>query len=180
MGFFDRNFQYDPILVNLAQNLEYVPDYHVGTVDTDDVDEGEELDTGDKREQVRWTPKDATDSPPDIWPTSIKKGNMVTFPPGSISPRAVVWLLPDRFSELPEDVKRSDVGLVLSEFYKNKEVERALQEIAENEPEIMDKIRAATQPGELDDQVSKRFNQLLDSVEKAANVTEDSSSSSED
>lgn len=176
MGFFDQNFKNDPIVVNCAQNLEYVDNYHVGTLD--DSREGEVYGSGAKRRQVKWTPRDTVDGDPDIFPTTIRKEHYVSFAPGTISPRAVVWLLPDKFSELPDQMKHSDLGLVFSEFYKNKGIERALKVVAESEPEIMDKIRMATRNSELDDQVRKAVSNVMDDVEKAARLTDNKNSSS--
>ena len=179
MRFFDQKFKNKPIVVNCAQNLPYVDDYHVGTVDPSNVDRGESFDSGTIRDQVKWTPRDTVDGDPDMWPTSIKRGNMVTFGPGEISPRAVVWLLPDKFTELNGNIKsHKQLGMVFSQFYQNKYIERALEVVADREPEAIEAIRTATQNGVTDDKIREKVLEYVGDLEKVSQVSNGQGSSS--
>lgn len=168
-----------PIVVNLTQDMECSPYYHVGLLDMDRED-GKPIETksmnGVTRKHVYWRPRDpVTEEEMGKTVTSnVKPDNVLEFGPGTLGPRKTIWLLPDGFSELPEAVKRETIGEELASMgmffqkvhYQNRAIIEGLEIAAEKEPQIMDKIRSLVEDTELDDQLAlKRLRQLEEFLE---------------
>ena len=96
------------------------------------------------------------------------KKNVITIEAGEASPRKIYILLPDRFTEVSDELKRGFgdddpkkvLGLVLAKFYRASQVIEALEMVADNEPDIMEKVDFAVKNSELDDTVKETVHDL--------------------
>lgn len=170
-----NNKKDDPIVLNLSQTLEYQDNFLVGRL----ANPPKPVEANDEvRKIFEWYPHDAVEKQEAqrLQKTSVRSGHVLTIGQGEVSPRKVYMLLPDKFSEVPGEVKRSKVGNVLAQFYQQKQYERALKIVADNQPEIMDKVRTAVKSSELDDQIKK---QVQDELEMLQKIADDSGSSSD-
>lgn len=160
MSLFGGNYNNDPLVVNLSQNLKFHKNHYAG-VFRDSHSVGDEV----PRRVVEWEPKDAVDSQEAerMCRSSVRKDRVVEFAPGVIAPRGVIWLMPDKADQLPEQAKsHPQMGPFFNGWYRHKEVIRGLEHKARTESEIMDKLKFATQSTELDDAVARAFNRHLD------------------
>ena len=164
----------DPVVVNLSQRMEFEDNFHIGRFENREPRRG----GGEVRDHFEWVPKDAVDrrEAKRLQKSSVKPGNVLEFGPGTLSPRKIYWLLPDYPTELPDEVRQSDVGVWLERLhYQKQSVIRALEVTAEKEPQIMSKVRTAMS-SELDDRVQKSVNKVLqqaENVSKARNADDE-------
>ena len=174
MSLLNSNYENDPVIVNLSQNLRYHKNHHAGILNTVDGPFGEE----NPRVKVRWSPKDSVDSQEAKREcrTSVRKDRIVEWAPGVIAPRGVIWLMPDKADQLPQQVRtHPQLNPFFNGWYRHQNVIEALKYKARTETEVMDKLRFATTPSELDDRVARAFNNYLDQVEDHAEAMNSSS-----
>ena len=166
MSLFGGNYENDPLIINMSQNLKFHKNHHAGLFH-DSLKVGGDV----PRRMVEWYPRDTVDDAEAsrLCRDSVRRDRVVQFPPGTIAPRAVFWLLPDQVDQLPQQARsHPQMGPFFNAWYRHQEVIRALEYKAKTESEVMDKLRFATNPSELDDRVTKAFNQHLDQIEQRA------------
>jgi len=164
---FNSNFEYDPIIHNLTQNLRFHDSHHVG------VYRGKTSPVGDENPRVRieMSPTDSKSKEESNRTSrySVRKDRIVKFAPGELGPRAHWWLMPDNADQLPSRVRNhKQLGPFFDGYFKHQNVMKALRFKAKTEAEVMDKLRFATTPSELDDRVARAFNNYLSQVEDHA------------
>lgn len=167
MSLFGGKYENDPVVVNMSQNLKFHKNHHAGIFrDSHTIDNGDVA-----RSVVEWSPKDAVDSKEAdrLCRSSVRKDRIVEWAPGTIAPRGVIWLMPDQADQLPKQARtHPEMGPFFNGWYRHQEVIQALEYKAKTESEVMDKLRFATNPSELDDRVTKAFNNHLDQIEQRA------------
>ena len=159
----------DPLILNLFQTGEYSDNYLMGKlIPEEELDSGNNPEpAGDSRQKYQWRPIDAvTEEQVDEKQKSFPlKDDVIRIDAGEVSPRKIYILLPDKFSEVANDLKRgfgdrdpkTALGLVLAKFYESRQIIHALRTAANNEPEIMEKVGFAISNSELDDAVKEKF-----------------------
>ncbi len=86
--------------------------------------------------------------------------------------------MPDKADQLPEQVKsHPQVGPFFNGWYRHKEVIRGLEYKARTESEVMDKLKFATTPSELDDRVARVMNRYVDNLQEQAKAMNSSNGS---
>ena len=174
MSLFGGKYENDPIVVNMTQNLKFHKNHHAGLFE-DSHQIGDEV----PRVMVEWYPRDTKDDAESsrLCRNSVRKDRIVEWAPGTIAPRGVMWLLPDQADQLPQQARtHPQMGPFFNGWYRHQEVIQALEYKAKTESEVMDKLRFATNPSELDDRVTKAFNQHLDQIEQRAKSMNSNSS----
>lgn len=151
----------DPLILNLSQNLEYTDGYLMGKLLNPPEKVGEDV----VRLKFEWEAIDAVteEENDEKQKTFVLKKNVITVEAGEVSPRKIYILLPDRFTEVSDELKRGFgdndpkqvLGLVLAKFYRSSQIIEALEMVADNEPEIMEKVGFAVSNSELDDSVKE-------------------------
>jgi hypothetical protein len=166
MSLFNGNYKNDPLVINLSQRLKFHKNHHAGIFE-----KSHEIGDEVPRRVVEWSPKDAVDDQEADRPCrdSVRKDRVVEFPPGTIAPRGVIWLMPDKADQLPELVKgHKQLNPFFNGWYRHKEIIRGLEYKARTESGIMDKLRFATESTELDDRVARAFNRHIDQIQDQA------------
>ncbi|WP_313694221.1 hypothetical protein [Halorarum halobium] len=159
----------------MSQKLKFHKNHHAG-IFRNSHEIGDEV----ARRVVEWQPKDAVDSEESerLCRSSVRKDRVVEFAPGVIAPRGVIWLMPDKADQLPEQVKsHPQVGPFFNGWYRHKEVIRGLEYKARTESEVMDKLKFATTPSELDDRVARVMNRYVDNLQEQAKAMNSSNGS---
>jgi len=160
----------DPVVLNFAQNREYTGNYLVGTLLPpeklpDKVHENPDTQTknGLTKQVVYWKANDATtrDENEQVQRDPILKENLLPIGPGVVSPRKVYILMPDKFTEIPDEFTRptnsanpevvEKLGSFFAQFYRYRRLEKSLRIVAESEPEMYDKIENLVKNSSLDD-----------------------------
>lgn len=169
MSLFGGKYENDPLVVNMSQNLKFHKNHHAGVFQ-----DSHTIDNGDvARSVVEWSPKDAVDSEEAdrLCRDSVRKDRIVEWAPGTIAPRGVIWLLPDKADQLPQQARtHPEMGPFFNGWYRHQSVIRALEYKAKTESEVMEKLKFSTTPSELDDHVTKAFNKHLENAEKLSQV----------
>jgi hypothetical protein len=166
MSLFGGNYENSPLVIDLSQNLKFHRNHHAGLFH-DSHPVGDEV----PRRIVEWYPRDAVEEEESerLCRHSVRKDRVVEFPPGVISPRGVFWLMPDKADQLPEMVKNhKQLSPFFNAWFRHKEVMRALKYKAQTESEVMDKLKFATTPTELDDRVARVMNNYIDDIQERA------------
>lgn len=174
MSLFNGNYNNQPVVIDLSQNLKFHKNHHAGILH-DSHPIGDEV----PRRVVEWYPKDAKDDveAERLCRNSVRRDRVVEFAPGTISPRGVAWLMPDKLDQLRQPIKNHSVlGPFFSAWFRHQEVIKGLQYKARTESEIMDKLRFATQSTELDDRVARAFNRHIDQIQEQAKAMDSNSS----
>jgi len=169
MSLFGGKYENDPLVVNLSQNLKFHKNHHAGIFKDSHGPIGEE----NPRAVVEWSANDAVDraEAERLCRTNVRKDRVVEFPPGTIAPRGVIWLMPDKADQLPSQVRtHPQLNPFFNGWYRHQEVIEALEYKARTESEVMDKLRFSTTPSELDDRVAQAFNKHLENAEKLSEV----------
>lgn len=178
MSLFSGKYENDPLVINMSQNLRFHKNHHAGVFQ-----DSHKVDNGDvARRVVEWSPKDAVDDQEADRPcrTNVRGDRVVEFAPGVIAPRGVVWLMPDKADQLPEQAKsHPQMGPFFNGWYRHKEVIQALEYKARTESEVMDKLRFATNPTELDDRVARVMNRYVDNLQEQAKAMNSNGSSND-
>ena len=188
---FDGNKD-DPIVLNFAQNQEYTDNFLVGRLLPEEEPGEKNPDTveanGNARKVVEWEAIDAVTRKQNdrVQKTSVLSSNLIQIGQGTVSPRKVYLLMPDRITEIPDELTRPTndadaevteaLGLVLSQFYKQRRLEEMLKIVAESEPETYSKIEELVQNSSLDDDLRKK--QISD-LERLKNIVDTESSDSD-
>ena len=156
----------DPLILNLAQNLEYTDGYLMGKM----LDPPEKVGEDVVRLKFEWEAIDAVteEENNEKQKTFVLKKNVITIDAGEVSPRKIYILLPDQFTEISDELKRGFgeeepkklLGLVLAKFYRASQIIEELEMVADNEPEIMEKVGFAVKNSELDDTVKETVHDL--------------------
>jgi hypothetical protein len=174
---FDSNYEYDPIVHNLAQPLENHARHHTGVLQGKTSPFGEE----NPRVEVSMLPKDAK-SKTEAERTcrySVREDRIKEFAPGTLGPRAHWYLMPDNVDQLPSRIKTDEhLGPFFQAWFKQQNLIKALRFKARHENEIMDKLRFASTPSELDDRVARVMNRHLDQIQERAQQMNSSGSDS--
>jgi hypothetical protein len=175
----------DPIVLNLAQNLEMNRRHLVGQF----LDEDANIESDPPRKTVKWKPSDAVDKEQAEEPvrTSVRKGHHFTIGSGHISPRTVHVLLPDQLEELPDVFSgsssgpvsdpRQNLGIFFGYMYQQQGAQRALEVAARQEPEVVRKVETLVQNSELDDKAAMRVQRAIERVADANEKLDGDSSS---
>jgi hypothetical protein len=175
MSIFSGNFKHEPLVVDLTQRLKFHKNHHVGLLD-----EADQIQSDVPRANVDYYPSDAVEKSRSNRPVErdVRQDHIVSFAPGTISPRGVFWLIPDSFEELPDQVQQHPlVGQVFAKFLQNKKLERALKIQARNEPELVEKLKL-TGNTVLEDEAELRVNKAIRKVMDHADQMNSSSSDS--
>lgn len=188
---FDGNKD-DPIVLNFAQNQEYTDNFLVGRLLPEEEPGEKNPDTveanGNARKVVEWEAIDAVTRKQNdrVQKTSVLSSNLIQIGQGTVSPRKVYLLMPDRITEIPDELTRPTndadtevteaLGLVLSQFYKQRRLEEMLKIVAESEPETYSKIEELVQNSSLDDDLRKEH---LNILERFKNIVDSGSSDSD-
>lgn len=186
---FDGNKD-DPIVLNFAQTQEYTDNFLVGRLLPEEEPGEKNPDTveanGNVRNVVEWEAIDAVTRKQNdrVQKTSVLSSNLIQIGQGTVSPRKVYFLMPDRMSEIPDELKRPTndaadevteaLGLVLSQFYKQRRLEEMLKIVAEAEPETYSKIEELVKNSSLDDDVRMKHIRELSRLKDAASTGTDS------
>ena len=163
------------MVINMTQNLKFHRSHHAGIFDGVGSPVGEE----NPRVRYQWRPKDSIESGESERPcrTDVRQDRVVEFPPGTIAPRGVIWLMPDNADQLPSLAKSHElVNPFFQAWYRHQEVIKALKYKARTESEVMEKLRFTTTPTEMDDRVARTINQHLDQIEQRAKSMNSNSS----
>ena len=167
MSLFGGNYENDPLVVNMTQNLKFHKNHHAGVFE-----DSHRVDNGDHaRSIVEWYPRDTVDDAEASRPcrSSVRSDRIVEWAPGTIAPRGVIWLMPDQADQLPQQARsHPQMGPFFNGWYRHQEVIKALEYKAKTESEVMEKLKFSTTPSELDDHVTKAFNKHLDQIEQRA------------
>jgi len=173
MSIFNDNFEHSPLVIDLTQRVKFHKNHHAGLLD-----KAEQIPSDVPRANVNYYPRDATEKSRANRTVEhdVRQDSIIPFAPGTISPRGVFWLIPDSFQELPDQVQQHPlVGQVFAKFMKNRELERALKLQAQNEPELVEKLKlSGSSP--LDDQAQIRVNKAIQNVMDQAERMNSSSS----
>lgn len=164
----------DPVVLNFAQNREFTGNYIVGALLPpeklpDKVHENPDTDTknGVTKQVVYWEANDATarDENDQVQRDPILKENLLTIGPGVVSPRKVYILMPDKFTEIPDEFVRptnsanpevvEKLGSFFAQFYWWRKKEQSLEKILENE-ELNSKIEELLRNDTLDDELLQK------------------------
>lgn len=175
----------DPLILNLAQNLEYTDGFLMGKL----LDPPETVGSDVVRQKFEWEAVDAVteEENNEKQKTFVLKKNVITLEAGEVSPRKIYVLLPDNFTEVSDELKRGFgdddpkkvLGLVLAKFYRASQVIEALEMVADNEPDIMEKLDFAVKNSELDDTVKETVRDIQnENLELAQKLSSNSSSGS--
>lgn len=164
----------DPVVLNFAQNREFTGNYIVGTLlppeelpEKVDQNPNTETKNGVTKQVVYWEANDATarDENDQVQRDPILKENLLKIGPGTVSPRKVYILMPDEFTEIPDEFIRptnsanpevaEKLGLFFAQFYRHPKKERALEKILENEA-LYSKIEELVKNDALDDELLQK------------------------
>lgn len=175
MSLFGGKYENDPLVINLSQNLRFHKNHHAGIFKDAHGPIGEE----NPRAVVEWTANDAVDraEAERLCRSNVRKDRIVEWAPGTIAPRGVIWLMPDKADQLPSQVKtHPQLNPFFNGWYRRQEVIKGLEYKARTESGVMDKLRFATSSTELDDRVAQAFNRHLDQIEQRAKSMNSNSS----
>jgi hypothetical protein len=176
---FDGNKD-DPIVLNFAQTQEYTDNFLVGRLLPEEEPGEKNPDTveanGTVRKVVEWEAIDAVTRKQNdrVQRTSVLSSHLIPIGQGTVSPRKVYLLMPDRITEIPDDFTSptNDIdpevmealGLVLGQLYKEIRHEKILKIVAESEPEMYSKIEELVKNSSLDDEVRKQYIRELEQL----------------
>jgi len=161
MSIFHKNFEHKPLVIDLTQRVKFHKNHHAGLLS-----EAHQIPSDVPRANVSYHPKDAVEKSRADRPVEhdVRQDHVVPFAPGTISPRGVFWLIPDSFKELPDQVQQHPlVGQVFAKFLENKKLERALKIQANNEPELVEKLKISGNSW-LDDEAQMKVNNAIQNV----------------
>lgn len=175
-----------PLVLNFTQKMEFAQNFLIGQY----VDQETKTRNGETRTIVEWYPTDAVDKEEsdNLQRTEVYPDNLLTWGQGEISPRKIYVMLPDGYSELPDMVKSdapgdsvASLGRFFAQFhYQYRAVLEALEVVAENEPEVMEKVRFATRNSELDDAMTEKAREFFEMVDEFSENQSSNSSSNSD
>jgi len=164
----------DPIILNLAQTLEYTDNFLIGKQLNPPEKVGDEV----VRLKFEWEAIDAVteEENSEKQKTYPLKDHVIEIGAGEVSPRKIYILLPDRFTEVSNELKRGFgdddptqvLGLILAKFFKASQMIEALQMIANNEQKIFEKVQMAVSNSQLDDAVKEQFMEMQSNQLKLA------------
>jgi hypothetical protein len=172
MSIFNDNFEHSPLVIDLTQRVKFHKNHHAGLLEN-----AEQIPSDVPRANVNYYPRDATEKSRANRTVEhdVRQDSIIPFAPGTISPRGVFWLIPDSFQELPDQVQQHPlVGQVFAKFMKNRELERALKIQAQNEPELVEKLKISSS-SRLDDQMEMKINNMIQNVIDTADQINSSS-----
>lgn len=182
----------EPVVLNFAQNQEFTGSFLVGTLLPpeelpEDVAKNPwpKQKNGVSKEVVYWEPNDAVtrDRNNQMQATPILSDNLIKIGPGEISPRKVYILMPDKFSEVPDELIRptnsanpeivEKLGMVIVQFYRHRKKAQAFEKLLDNE-ELYSKIEELVRNDTLDDELLQKRIREHSRIKDAASVGADS------
>lgn len=170
----EGNKKDDPLVLNLSQNVHQQHDnFLVGKLENPPktVDAN-----GEVRKIYEWTAHDAVSKSENdrLQRTSVKARHAVTIGQGTVSPRKIHVLLPDKWTELPDDVTQGDevrqkMGRFFAQFYNQMAQQKALELVADEvEKETFDKVQTSLQNTELDDALRDKVMSIIEEHKQIA------------
>jgi len=175
MNIFSENYQDTPWVVDLTQRVKFHKNHHIGRLN-----EANQIPSDVPRVNVSYYPSDAVEKSRSNRPVEhdVRRDSIVSFPPGTISPRGGVWLIPDSFDELPDQIKsHPKVGLVFRKFIENRKLERLLKAKAESEPEAVRNLKL-TQSSMFREEAELAMNNKIENIIEEAVKSSSSSDGS--
>ncbi len=179
----ESNKKDDPLVLNLSQNVHQRHDnFLVGKLENPPktVDAN-----GEVRKIFEWYAHDAVSKSENdrLQRTSVKARNAVTIGQGTISPRKIHVLLPDKWTEIPDDLTQGEevkkkMGRFFAQFYNQMAQQKALELVADEvEKETFEKVEASLQNTELDDALRSKVVRIIEEHKEIADDNKKKSSS---